>query len=37
MLAKRLAEAGEIAGIDVVDHIITSDKNYVSLKREGLF
>jgi DNA repair protein RadC len=36
-LSKRLAEAGEIVGIDVLDHIIIGDKNYLSLKREGLF
>ncbi len=36
-LTKRLAEAGEIVGIDVLDHIIICDKNYLSLKREGLF
>jgi len=36
-LTKRLAEAGEIVGIDVLDHIIIGDKNYLSLKREGLF
>ena len=36
-LTKRLAEAGEIIGIDVLDHIIIGDKNYLSLKREGLF
>ena len=36
-LTKRLAEAGEIMGIDVLDHIIVSDKKYLSLKREGLF
>ena len=36
-LTKRLAEAGEIVGIDVLDHIIISDKNFLSLKREGLF
>ena len=36
-LTKRLAEAGEIVGIDVLDHIIISDRNYLSLKREGLF
>lgn len=36
-LTKRLAEAGEIMGIDVLDHIIIGDKNYVSMKREGLF
>jgi len=36
-LTKRLAEAGEIIGIDVLDHIIIGDNSYVSLKREGLF
>jgi DNA repair protein RadC len=36
-LTKRLAEVGEIMGIDVLDHIIIGDKSYVSLKREGLF
>jgi DNA repair protein RadC len=36
-LTKRLAEAGEIVGIDVLDHIIIGDEKYFSLKREGLF
>ncbi len=36
-LTKRLAEAGEIVGIDVLDHIIIGDKKHLSLKREGLF
>ena len=36
-LTKILAEAGEIMGIDVLDHIIIGDKKYLSLKREGLF
>ena len=36
-ITKRLAEAGEIVGIDVLDHIIIGDKNFMSLKREGLF
>ncbi len=36
-LTKRLANAGEIVGIDVLDHIIICDKKYLSLKREGLF
>jgi DNA repair protein RadC len=36
-LTKRLAEAGDIMGIDVLDHIIIGDKKYLSLKREGLF
>jgi len=36
-LTKRLAKAGEIIGIDVLDHIIVCDKGYVSLKAENLF
>ena len=36
-LTKRLTKAGEIVGIDVLDHIIIGDKKYLSLKREGLF
>jgi DNA repair protein RadC len=36
-LTKRLAEAGEIMGIDVLDHIIIGGKDYTSLKRLGLF
>jgi len=36
-LTKRLAEAGGIMGIDILDHIIVCDKKYLSLKREGLF
>lgn len=36
-LTKRLAEAGDIMGIDVLDHIIIGDNKYLSLKREGLF
>ena len=36
-LTKRLAEAGEIMGIDVLDHVIVGGKKYLSLKREGLF
>ena len=36
-LTKRLAEVGELMGIDVLDHIIIGDKIFLSLKREGLF
>jgi DNA repair protein RadC len=36
-LTKRLAEAGGIIGIDVLDHIIIGDRKYLSLKREGVF
>jgi DNA repair protein RadC len=32
-LTKRLAKAGEIVGIDVLDHIVIGDKEYLSLKR----
>ena len=35
-LSKRLKEAGELVGIELVDHIIVGDGNYISLKREGL-
>jgi DNA repair protein RadC len=35
-LTKGLAEAGEIIGIEVLDHLIIGDKRYLSLKREGL-
>lgn len=36
-LTERLAQTGEVIGIEVLDHIVISDNNYVSLKREGLF
>ena len=36
-LTKRLAEAGDIVGIDVLDHVIIGGKAFRSLKREGLF
>jgi len=36
-LSKRLAGAGEIVGIDVLDHIIVGDERFLSLKREGMF
>lgn len=35
-LSKRLREAGELVGIELVDHIIIGDGKYISLKREGL-
>ena len=35
-LTKGLAEAGEILGIEVLDHIIIGGKKLYSLKREGL-
>jgi DNA repair protein RadC len=36
-LTKRLAGAGEIVGIEVLDHVIIGGKNHASLKRQGLF
>ncbi|MBI2850580.1 MAG: DNA repair protein RadC [Chloroflexi bacterium] len=36
-LTKRLAQAGEMMGIEVLDHIIIGNKKFLSLKREGLF
>jgi DNA repair protein RadC len=35
-LSKRLLEAGQLIGIEVIDHIIIGDGKYISLKREGL-
>ncbi|ATO26985.1 DNA repair protein RadC [Bacillus atrophaeus] len=34
-VTKRLAEAGKIIGIDVLDHIIVGDDTFVSLKAKG--
>ena len=34
-VTKRLVEAGSIVGIDLLDHIIVGDDNYVSLKEKG--
>jgi DNA repair protein RadC len=36
-LTERLVQTGEVIGIEVLDHIVISNNNYVSLKREGLF
>jgi DNA repair protein RadC len=36
-LTKRLAEAGEIMGIEVLDHVIIGGDGFRSLKREGIF
>ncbi len=36
-LTKRLCEAGEIMGIEVLDHVIIGDSIHLSLKREGIF
>lgn len=34
-VTKRLAEAGKIVGIELLDHIIVGDDNFVSLKEKG--
>ncbi len=36
-LTKRLAQAGEVMGVEVLDHVIIGNKKFLSLKREGLF
>lgn len=35
-LTSRLVQAGEIIGIDVLDHLIIGDSRYVSLKEKGV-
>jgi DNA repair protein RadC len=35
LLTKRLAEAGEIVGIELLDHIVIGDHRFVSLKELG--
>ena len=34
---KRLAECGELMGIDLLDHIIAGENSYISLKEWGVF
>lgn len=36
-LTRRLREVGEITGIEVLDHIIVCDTDYLSMKSKGLF
>jgi DNA repair protein RadC len=36
-LTQRMVEAGEIVGIDVVEHIILADASYYSLRKAKLF
>ena len=36
-LTKRLVEAGQIIGIEVLDHIIIGDNKHLSMKASGLF
>jgi DNA repair protein RadC len=35
-ITQRLAEAGELLGIKLLDHLIIGDGNYVSLKEKML-
>lgn len=35
-LTKRLVEAGNIVGIEVLDHLIIGDQKFISLKEQGL-
>lgn len=35
-MTQRLVEAGEIVGIEVLDHIVIGDKQFISLKEQGL-
>ncbi|MFE5320154.1 DNA repair protein RadC [Paenibacillus sp. NPDC056579] len=35
-MTQRLVEAGDIIGIDVLDHIVIGDRTYISLKEQGL-
>ena len=34
-ITKRLVKAGEVIGIEVLDHIIIGDKDFVSMKEKG--
>lgn len=34
---KRLIHCGEVMGIEILDHIITGEKSYISLREEGLW
>ena len=36
-VSRRLAEAGELLGIELLDHVILGDERWVSLKEKGLF
>jgi DNA repair protein RadC len=35
-VTKRLVEAGELMGVDLLDHVIIGDQEYISLKEKGL-
>lgn len=34
-VTKRLCEAGELLGVEVLDHLVISETNYLSLKEKG--
>ncbi|HRU40693.1 MAG TPA: JAB domain-containing protein, partial [Candidatus Diapherotrites archaeon] len=36
-ITARIAEAGKLIGIELVDHIIIGDGKYISMKEKGLF
>lgn len=36
-LTRRLVKAGEIMGIEVLDHVIVSEKKHLSMKEMGIF
>ncbi|OGO41037.1 MAG: hypothetical protein A2137_05820, partial [Chloroflexi bacterium RBG_16_58_8] len=36
-VTKRLAEVGEVVGIEVLDHVIVGGESWLSMKRTGLF
>ena len=36
-VTRRLAEAGELLGIQVVDHVVVAERGFVSLREEGVF
>ncbi|TLM97475.1 hypothetical protein FDZ73_24970, partial [bacterium] len=35
-VTRRLAEAGKLLGIEILDHVIIGDLKYVSLKEKGI-
>nr|WP_178198186.1 JAB domain-containing protein [Ligilactobacillus sp. Marseille-Q7487] len=36
LLTKRLAEAGKLLGIDLLDHLIVGRNNYLSMREEKI-
>lgn len=37
VLTKRLKKAGELLGIELIDHLVVTGKGYTSMKKEALF